>query len=191
MPVGGYHAWPMRARLILLLLVCVLVACGDKIGDSCDYNVDCSPMGDRICDTSQLEGYCTIQGCDRDSCPEDEAVCIRFYPVSFLSVACDPKTEDAPGSTCGMECKADCSSTCKKGDVCCRTNNCNSDEICLSSGFCAQRTQERRFCMLVCDDDTDCRDGYQCRKSGTRGAEAVPHPDDSGLLQVKFCAQKI
>ena len=182
----------MSSKLTLLLaLALVLTACGDQIGDSCDFNVDCSPLGDRICDTSQLGGYCTIQGCDQDSCPEDEAVCVRFYPVSFLSSPCDALTEDALGSKCGRACAPECKKSCDASEVCCSTNHCNTAEICLSSGFCAQRTQERRFCMQECEEDDDCRDGYQCRKTGTRGAEAVPSPADDSIPQLKFCAQKI
>ena len=146
------------------------MGCGDEIGDSCTANVDCSPLGDRICDTSQLEGYCTVEGCGLETCPE-EAVCVRFFPTSFLSQPCDPATEDTvdPKLT--------------------PTNKCAVEEICLSSGFCALRTYETRFCMKSCEKDSDCRDGYECRKTGTRGAEAIPDPDTAGGDHLKFCAQ--
>lgn len=157
----------IAASIVLLLLS---VGCGDQIGDSCTTNVDCSPLGDRICDTSQLEGYCTVEGCGLTTCA-DEAVCIRFFPTVFLSQPCEPKTEDAvdPKLT--------------------PTNQCTVDEICLTSGFCAMRTFETRFCMKSCDVTSDCRDGYECRKTGTRGAEAIPDPDTAGVEQAKFCAQ--
>ncbi len=160
------------ARILPLLLVAVFMTtgCGDQIGDSCSTNVDCSPLGDRICDTSQLEGYCTVEGCGLTTCP-DEAVCIRFFPVSFLSQTCDPSTEDAVDPSLK------------------KTNHCTVDETCLTSGFCAFRTYETRFCMKSCEKDSDCRSGYECRKTGTRGAEAVPDPEQAGVQQLRFCAQ--
>ena len=71
------------------------------------------------------------------------------------------------------------------------TNHCTADEICLAGGYCALRTQERRFCMKRCDSNGDCRDDYECRKTGTRGAEAVPDPNNPGIRQQRFCAQKL
>ena len=73
------------ARLALLALAVVLVGsgCAAEIGDSCSTNIDCSTSGDRICDTAQPDGYCTIEGCSANSCPE-EGVCIRFFPAAFL-----------------------------------------------------------------------------------------------------------
>ena len=240
----GYH--PRSMKTPLYTLVCVAVAlsagCGDEIGDSCGTNVDCSPYGDRICDVSQTGGYCTIQGCTRESCP-GEAVCVRFFPATFLSRACDPLTEDAvlttdacpSGDVClssGACCKPSttactpgsvrdtpgggCSgngAVCLASGTCCQptanpktggalscdpltedlvpTDHCTSDEVCLTSGLCAQRTQERRFCMKKCDANSDCRSGYQCRSTGTRGAESVPYPGQTGTERLNFCAESL
>lgn len=152
------------------LLVLLVAGCSDEIGDSCSTNVDCSPLGDRICDTSQLDGYCTVEGCGLETCPE-EAVCIRFFPAALLSQSCDPATEDAvdPSVTA--------------------SNACTQEEICLIGGFCALRTHEDRFCMKSCEKDSDCRDGYECRKTGTRGAEPMPDAAKTGVQQERFCAQ--
>jgi len=163
----------MRASLgfTLLLLGTAAAGCGAKVGGSCTTNVECSPMGDRICDTAQLDGYCTIEGCDLTTCPS-EAGCVRFFSSNFLAVKCNPATEDAidPAVT--------------------PTHDCTSSEICLSNGFCAQRTSERRFCMKTCDGNGDCRSGYECVWTGTQGAEAVPDPGKPGR-QLHFCAQKL
>lgn len=148
----------------------LLAACSAEIGDSCTTNVDCDPLGSRICDTSQLEGYCTVEGCELGSCPE-EAVCVRFFPSSFLSVPCNPVSEDAVQGT--------------------QTNDCTGEEICLSGGYCVLRNQETRFCMFSCESNDDCRGGYECRATGTQGAEAVPDPDNPGIRQARFCAQQI
>ncbi|MFH1131798.1 MAG: hypothetical protein V1754_10710 [Pseudomonadota bacterium] len=128
-------------------------------------------MGDRICDTAQLEGYCTVEGCGAQTCGGG-AVCIRFFPGSFSSIACDPKTEDALDPSVIP------------------TNDCTSDEICLYGGFCMLRSLERRFCMQECENDDDCREGYECRTTGTRGAEAVVDLEEPEIIQVRFCAQK-
>jgi hypothetical protein len=164
----------MRTELLLLLLLSTAAAaCGDAVGDSCSTNVDCSSAGDRICDTAQTGGYCTVEGCDANTCPE-EAACVRFFPAEFLSATCNPTTEDIVSPDPKVQ----------------ATNDCISSELCLSSGYCAQRTSERRFCMKTCSSDGDCRDGYECRKTGTRGAEALPDPTKP-TTQVGFCAQRL
>lgn len=149
----------------------VLGACAAEIGDSCQENLDCSTRGDRICDTAQFEGYCTVQGCSARSCP-DNALCVGFYPIGFLTTPCDPAREDAVDQ--GID----------------PTNDCRADEICLSSGLCAQAAQEQRFCMKPCESDGDCRSGYACVQTGSNGAEAVPDPDRHEAVPVRrFCRQ--
>jgi hypothetical protein len=162
----------LRHPLLALMLVVPGGGCATEIGDSCSANVDCSPSGDRICDTSQLDGYCTLVGCGVGTCPE-EAICIRFFPTAFLAVSCDPLTEDAVDPARSP------------------TDHCTGDEICLSSGHCAPSALERRFCMRSCGDDDDCREGYECRRTGTAGAEPLVDRDNLGANVGQFCAQKL
>lgn len=161
----------MKGLVQAALLLSTLGGCAAQIGDACQANVECSPAGDRICDRSQFEGYCTVQGCSSASCPDD-AVCVAFYPIGFLSVPCDPRTEDAVG-----------------GDVA-PTDDCRSDETCLSSGLCVLLAQEQRFCMRRCESSGDCRDGYECAPTGVGGAEPVPNPDREDGGQARFCRQR-
>jgi len=164
---------PLRLWITLILVTPLFVGCANEIGDSCSTNIDCDPLGGRICDTSQLEGYCTVAGCDIGTCPE-EAVCVRFFPTAFLSVPCNPLTEDAVQGT--------------------RSNDCTDGpegEFCLTGGYCVQKTQGTSFCMKTCEADDDCRDGYECRSTGTQGAEAVPDPDNPGIRPALFCAPRI
>jgi hypothetical protein len=150
-----------------------LGACAAQIGDPCQDNIDCSARGDRICDTAQREGYCTIQGCSARSCPDD-AVCVAFYPVGFLTTPCDPEREDAVAPQIES------------------TDDCRSDEVCLSSGLCAQSAQVQRFCMKPCERAGDCRTGYECGETGSAGAEAVPDPtNDEQVPRYRFCRQQI
>ena len=55
------------------------MACKAEIGDECEVSTDCSATGDRLCDTTQPGGYCTIRNCEPGSCT-DEGVCVRFKP---------------------------------------------------------------------------------------------------------------
>jgi hypothetical protein len=132
--------------LAAVCLLPLLWACGRKIGDECKTQFDCNEEDDtKTCDISQPGGYCTIEGCDETSCPE-EAVCIQFYPAEeFLTDRCEPR-----GAT-----------------------SCDAHEICLQSGWCAPRASELRRCLLRCEDNGDCRDEYHCRPSGQHSSTAL------------------
>jgi hypothetical protein len=107
-------------------------------------------------------GYCTIEACDFGTCPE-EATCVRFYPGLMTDRTCDP----ADPVSCGL------------------------DEVCTVQGRCALRTLERRFCMLKCGGDGDCRGGYECRTPDVQqlhGGEPVPNPDTGEVPDEPFCA---
>jgi hypothetical protein len=153
---------PGRRFLVRIALAgCVFAAaCGREIGDDCETNVQCSAQGDRQCDISQPGGYCTVEGCDRSSCP-DSALCVRFFPPEALTVSCDP-TEV-------------------------RSSTCAEREICLAEGFCVEVRLEHRFCMKPCGSDGDCREGYQCRSTGTLGAELLPGPNGEPPKVGRFC----
>jgi hypothetical protein len=150
----------------IFLLALVLAGCGNSIGDSCGQSTDCSQECDRICDTASPGGYCTQEGCDFGTCP-GEAVCVRFYPVSQLTMmSCTPGEDPSP---------------------------CALDELCVIGGYCAPRSTERRFCMRKCSGPADCRDSYECRdeeRMALHGGEPVPDPDSTAAtdeLQA-FCA---
>jgi hypothetical protein len=95
------------SRLLAVLFVCAAAAIGCKpeIGDSCKLSTDCSIQGDRLCDTSQPDGYCTIFNCDPDSCPS-EAVCVSFHPNSerfarrFCVRHCEKNSDCRSGYVC-------------------------------------------------------------------------------------------
>lgn len=157
-------------RLALFALMTVIAAgCGKEIGDECVVGTDCATDGTRQCDTSSKGGYCTIQGCDFDTCP-DEAACIRFFTGNFANRDCNPATED-------------------RG-----TDDCSLDELCSLVGKCVPRSSEVRYCMRKCGDDSDCRDGYECRDlelMKEHGGEEVTRPGESASdSTVKFCASQ-
>src|SRR4029077_11823634 len=88
----------------LVALVFTGAACGKEIGDACTFSTDCSPNGDRICDPSPQspDGYCSIQGCDFDTCP-DEAACIQFFTGDFTNKPCTDDTECSLDELCSLE----------------------------------------------------------------------------------------
>ena len=108
------------SRLCLLLALATAAlsasACKPEIGDECKLSTDCSITGDRLCDTSQPDGYCTIFNCTAGSCP-DEAICVSFH-------AADPskRPDDRFGESrferrfCVRAC--DANSDCRSGYVC-------------------------------------------------------------------------
>jgi hypothetical protein len=167
-------------RLVLAALALVslvgVAACGPSIGDGCTTNVDCSRLGDRSCDVASPGGYCTVDGCNANTCP-DGALCIRFLSA-LPTRPCD--LSQPPLS-----------------------NGCAADETCLcdlsvegvcqgGAAHCAPQASERRFCQKPCSADTDCRNGYECRSTGTRGAELVPALNDASLpSSARFCSARL
>jgi hypothetical protein len=162
----------MFARFVFLsIFAAFAAACGSEIGDSCFAAADCDPNGLRTCDITSPGGYCTVVGCDFDTCP-DEAVCVRFFVGSFENEVCDPATEDVPSSD--------------------GTDDCTLDEVCTIAGHCVPHAAEARYCMRKCGDDGDCRDGYECRTEELmidHGGEPVLAPGErpDGDPQ-RFCA---
>ncbi len=174
--LGDYYAGPMALFRLFFCFAFLagLSACGKKVGDDCKQNADCDPLGTRFCDVSSPKGYCTIEGCEIDTCPS-EAVCVRFYTQN-RSEACT-FLPDLPNSR----------SDCRSDERCV----CDStvDGVCVDgSAHCAPEASERRWCMKKCGGDGDCRNDYECRATGTLGALPVPTLDEPDGKPAKFCA---
>jgi hypothetical protein len=69
-----------------LAFVGSVLACQPQIGKSCTLSTDCSQLGDRLCDSSQPGGYCTIFNCSPNICPN--SVCVAFGLT--VDPACGP-----------------------------------------------------------------------------------------------------
>lgn len=108
----------LRSTLVMalaLVLGTVGLACAPKIGDNCTSSTDCSQNGDRLCDTTQPGGYCTVFNCEPDTCPE-EAQCIAFD--QRLDPACsDPQSWARFERTFCMR-RCDNDGDCRSGYVC-------------------------------------------------------------------------
>ncbi|HEY3494948.1 MAG TPA: hypothetical protein VGK73_09690 [Polyangiaceae bacterium] len=127
-----------------------LLGCAPEIGDSCNTSVDCSPAGDRLCDTTQPGGYCTIYNCEdttedeadapQGACPE-EAACVIFAPTA--SARCSDPEGDAPyqRTFCMFRCEND--------------TDCRADE-----GYhCLDLSRADQWAAIVIDRREDKSDG--------------------------------
>lgn len=87
------HPWGAPAArhipVVQPILAIAVLGCAPAIGDDCGTSTDCSVSGDRVCDTASPGGYCTVAGCEQDTCP-DGAVCVefRFDPQRIASSWC-------------------------------------------------------------------------------------------------------
>ena len=107
----------MSSRALWLSVLCgalALLGCQPSIGDKCVLSTDCSTRGDRLCDTTQPNGYCTQFNCRGDDCPT-EAVCVLF---SGAVTGCPTDDRRAPPRTgrsmCLFACQTD--SDCRTGE---------------------------------------------------------------------------
>jgi len=93
---------PALMKPLLVVALVLAAGCGSEIGDSCILSSDCDPNGERYCDASSKEGYCTIQGCGFDTCPE-EAACIRFFTGNFTNRECTTQNQCTLDELCSLE----------------------------------------------------------------------------------------
>ena len=108
---------PRLNRLFWALpLSALLFGCAPKIGKSCSLSTDCSQLGDRLCDTNQPEGYCTIFNCEPDTCPD--SACVGFYAklIPSCGSATDDRTPRFERTFCMASCKSD--GDCRDGYQC-------------------------------------------------------------------------
>lgn len=109
-----FRVLPIQAALALALLA---VGCIPKIGDDCNTSLDCSQQGDRLCDSTQPQGYCTVFNCEPNSCP-DSSVCVAFN--HSIDPACDGKNDGEWPRFERTFCMAGCNqdSDCRTGYAC-------------------------------------------------------------------------
>jgi hypothetical protein len=123
----------------------VLAACTPQIGDKCVLSTDCSTRGDRLCDTSQPEGYCTQFNCSKNSCP-NEAACVLFN-AAVPGCGYDDRAGQYGSRVARSFCAAQCSdnSDCRAGYVC---------EVPTSApwnGLILDDDQAKRTCVVAVD----------------------------------------
>ena len=80
----------------LALIVCA--GCTAQVGDACETDADCGQA--LRCDRSQPDGYCTVNACAVNGCPEESA-CIQFQDEStFCMRRCDTTSDCRDGYVC-------------------------------------------------------------------------------------------
>jgi hypothetical protein len=112
--------WQAQA---LTLALFGAVACAPRVGDKCSISTDCSPNGDRLCDTTQPGGYCTVFNCEPDGCPE-ESVCVVF---SERTCPGNPQSVRFQRTFCMELCKAN--NDCRSGYTCLDTTNDPASQV--------------------------------------------------------------
>jgi hypothetical protein len=92
----------MQTRFVLSLFF--LLGCQPSIGDHCIQSTDCSATGERLCDTSQPNGYCTIFNCQPNRCPSGSG-CVETNSSIF---GCDYDDRHAPSRLSRQLCLKTC-----------------------------------------------------------------------------------
>lgn len=105
-------------HLAICWLALGLGGCLPKIGDDCQTDADCSQVGDRVCDTSQVGGYCTQFNCTPESCPIGEGICVAFGNAPSLVTGCADEGRPSPYARafCMKPCTRD--ADCRAGYLC-------------------------------------------------------------------------
>jgi hypothetical protein len=143
---------PPRLRLLrvaslaafVATALAALAACSPEIGDKCILSTDCSIRSDRVCDTSQPNGYCT-QNCRGNSCP-DKAACV-LYNTSIQGCGFDDRAGPFGSRVARSFCTARCFSNAD-----CRTEEgyiCADPKTYPWNAFILDDVQDQLVCLVV------------------------------------------
>jgi hypothetical protein len=134
---------PLVSVLAFAIAPAALLGCTPAVGDRCTLSTDCSVQGNRVCDTSEPGGYCTLLGCTPNACP-DNAACVEFG-ASVPGCAYDDY--QAPSRVGRSMCMKTCGSNsdCRESDgyTCASPTAENSSTVILDTD------QSRRVCMIT------------------------------------------
>ena len=132
--------WLLTAAL---LVSSALAGCTPSIGDKCVLSTDCSTRGDRLCDTSQPDGYCTQFNCPKNGCPND-AACVLFN-ANLPGCGYDDRSGGYGSRTARSFCVARCSSNsdCRGGYT------CADPHLAPWNGLVLDDDQSRLTCLVV------------------------------------------
>ncbi|MDB4944062.1 MAG: hypothetical protein JWP97_3596 [Labilithrix sp.] len=135
----------LRAAAVALALAGLagLAGCTPEIGDKCVLSTDCSSRGDRLCDTSQPDGYCTQFNCTKNSCP-DEATCVLF-DQALPGCAYD----DRSGEYGSRVARAFCVASCTKNSDCRPGYQCTDPKVAPYSGLVLDDDRTKRTCLVI------------------------------------------
>jgi hypothetical protein len=180
---------PVLAALALGLSV---AGCIPKIGDDCNTSIDCSQVGDRLCDTTQPQGYCTVFNCEPGTCP-DAAVCVAFN--HSIDPACSGKNDGAwprfERTFCVAGCNAD--NECRDGYACVAPaahgaivvdTKAPREKVCLVGTRACSDGQKN-------GDETDVDCGGGCSACAAGDACKIDGDCESGMCNQKVCETSV
>ncbi len=151
-------------------------------------------MGDRLCDTSQPAGYCTIFNCHPNECPPGSG-CVETNPNVF---GCPYDDRHAPSRLSRQLCLKTCTqdSDCRESDgYACITpekygvlvlDTDQTERVCLPATNYSVSDAAQDGVAPVCsvsgptNPDFDAAPGYQGDASTDAGADAADGAADSG-----------
>lgn len=164
----------MRFRLLYLAVV-TLAACTPSIGDHCVLSTDCSVQGDRICDTSQPNGYCS-KSCAGDDCP-NKAACV-LYSTAIPGCGFNDRNGRSGSRVSRSWCSARCFSNadCRtdEGYVCADPRSYPWNAIILDD------VQDQLVCLVYPAEGLD---GGEDAGIGTANVCKASGPDDAGVIE--------
>ena len=179
--------------------VVALAACTPQVGKSCTISTDCSQLGDRLCDTNQPGGYCTIFNCEPDQCPS--STCVAFNPTLDPScgVAADGRWPRYEQSFCLAPCNSegDCRNQYDCVDLSVPANQVlrGAEVVDQYAGYLSDGGLGFKVCMAsTCGDgfqngsetDVDCG-GANCNACGNALHCAQQSDCISGICQGGLC----
>lgn len=148
-------------------LLSAIAACTPEIGDKCILSTDCSIRSDRICDTSQPNGYCT-QNCRGNGCP-NESACV-LYNTSIQGCGFDDRAGPFGSRVARSFCTARCLSNAD-----CRTEDgyvCADPKGYPWNAFILDDDQSKKVCLVMPAEgleggiDASTQDAAVCRATG-------------------------
>jgi hypothetical protein len=139
------------------------LGCTPAVGDACVQSTDCSQLGDRLCDPTQFDGYCTVFNCTPDTCPD--SVCVAFSDMG-VDPACKAADDGRDKRFERQFCMKYCNTTsdCRDGYVCRTPKELSASII-----------DDMPLGTKVCTNDTD----LPPEKIGSR-IPGVCEPGDAG-----------
>jgi hypothetical protein len=158
---------PLAAVAALAALGGSAMGCTPSIGDKCSISTDCSLRNERICDTSQPGGYCTLEGCSPNKCP-DQAACTLFN-AAVPGCGFDDRSSFRTARTfCMARCGSD--SDCRDGYVCADPRLPPWNALILDDD------QNQHVCITAPSPVTGQGEAEPpvCRPGGNRDAAATP-----------------
>jgi hypothetical protein len=166
------------------VVLSAVAACTPEIGDKCILSTDCSVRSDRVCDTSQPNGYCT-QNCRGNSCP-DKAACV-LYNTSIQGCGFDDRSGPFGSRVARSFCTARCFTNAD-----CRTEDgyvCADPKQYPWNAFILDDVQDQLVCLVIPSDgldggvDASTADAAVCSATGPNVA-----PIDAGKAKMMDAA---